>query len=197
MVIPPPSSSPNATASHFGDARITPSKVHPQPCGPTWPPSIRRGKSPSCTENARCSGAAGAMRRFRGCCPRAYRTLPLVQRRGTMQPHWGSSPYTLRHEPCGQWCGQRRVHAVRIRRESHRIGLPHGGKKPRMAGVGDHEFRQLVDAAGVTASAEEAAVLQRLPAFVKFAGRYPIPPTPEQMKPSRSGTVPGSYRRKN
>jgi len=69
--------------------------------------------------------------------------------------------------------------------------LTFGGKKPRMPGVGDHELKQLADAAGVAVSAEEAALLQRLSPFVKFAGRYPIPTTPEQMKPSRHGTAPG------
>ena len=50
-------------------------------------------------------------------------------------------------------------------------GLTYGGKKPRIPGVGDHELKQLADAAGVAVSAEEATLLQRLSPCVKFAGR--------------------------
>ena len=75
------------------------------------------------------------------------------------------------------------------------LGLTFGGKKPRIRGVGDHELRQLSDAAGVTLTAAEQALLQRLSAFVKFAGRYPIPMTAAEMRPVATGSgqtaVPG------
>ncbi len=65
-------------------------------------------------------------------------------------------------------------------------GLTYGGKKPKIPGVGDHELKQLADAAGVQLSSRGQAMLERMSAFVKFAGRYPIPTTPEQMKPTQN-----------
>lgn len=43
-------------------------------------------------------------------------------------------------------------------------------------------------AAKVKVSVAERAVLERLSGFVKFAGRYPVATTPEQMKPKK---IPG------
>jgi hypothetical protein len=67
------------------------------------------------------------------------------------------------------------------------------GKYIGVAGTGDHELGQLarvvLPAAGLKkANATEINVLDRLSAFVLFAGRYPIPLNAEQMKPIR---VPG------
>jgi hypothetical protein len=52
-------------------------------------------------------------------------------------------------------------------------------------GVGDHELRSLAVTTGETFTRNELIMLDRLAAFVKFAGRYPIATTPEQMKMKR------------
>ncbi len=54
----------------------------------------------------------------------------------------------------------------------------------------DHELAQLAQAIGkcivLPVTEEELSVLERLSAFVIFAGRYPIPRTPEKMAPVKS-----------
>lgn len=64
------------------------------------------------------------------------------------------------------------------------------GRLNRVPSVGDHDLRGLAKAAGVTLSHDEEAVLGKLTAFVKFAGRYPIATTWEQIKPVRIGKNP-------
>jgi len=75
------------------------------------------------------------------------------------------------------------------------LGLTFGGKKPKVpngkgGSVGDHELLPLADAAGVSLTQGERAVLQRLSGFIKWGGRYPIPTTADQMKPSSTGGGP-------
>ena len=70
-----------------------------------------------------------------------------------------------------------------------------GGKKPKVpngkgGSVGDHELPPLADAAGVSLRQGEPEVLQRLSGFIKWGGRYPIPTTADQMKPSSTGGGP-------
>src|SRR5262245_27696031 len=61
------------------------------------------------------------------------------------------------------------------------FSLTNDGKYVGIPGAGDHELKQLADAARVTVSKEESALLDRLTAFVKYAGRYPIATTHQQM----------------
>jgi hypothetical protein len=65
--------------------------------------------------------------------------------------------------------------------ENKEFSLTKNGKYVRIPRVGDHELLRLANAAGVKLSSNEAALLERLAAFVKYAGRYPIATTPEQM----------------
>jgi hypothetical protein len=55
-------------------------------------------------------------------------------------------------------------------------------------GVGDHEVGQLAQLVDPSLSAVELDVLNRLSAFIRFAGRYPIPKTAQEMTPV---SVPG------
>jgi hypothetical protein len=57
------------------------------------------------------------------------------------------------------------------------------GQYVGIPGVGDHQLPPMADAAGVTLSQGERAVVGRLTDFVLFAGRYPIPVKVENMKP--------------
>ena len=61
--------------------------------------------------------------------------------------------------------------------------LAKGGRYVKPAGVGEHDLLQLADAVLFQVSATERPVLNRLSAFVKFAGRYPIPRLAEQAEP--------------
>jgi hypothetical protein len=67
------------------------------------------------------------------------------------------------------------------------FSLTKSGKYVGIPGAGDHELRQLADAAEWEMSAQEAALLERLTGFVKYAGRYPIPTTSEKIKAQRTG----------
>jgi hypothetical protein len=61
--------------------------------------------------------------------------------------------------------------------------LAEGGRFVRVPNCGDHELLQLADAVGFKLSTAERHVVNRLSAFVKFAGRYPIPTTAAAMTP--------------
>jgi hypothetical protein len=56
----------------------------------------------------------------------------------------------------------------------------------RPAGVGNHQLDRLAEWAGFQMSVEEELVLRRLSVFVVFAGRYPVPTTWEQLKPTKA-----------
>jgi hypothetical protein len=64
------------------------------------------------------------------------------------------------------------------------------GRYARIPNAGDHALDQLARAVGkcivLPVTEEELSVLERLSAFVIFAGRYPIPLTPERMAPVKS-----------
>ncbi len=63
--------------------------------------------------------------------------------------------------------------------------LTESGRLRGIPRVGDHELLKIARAVRYRLSHEEAAVLNKLTAFVKFAGRYPIATRAEQMKPTR------------
>jgi hypothetical protein len=74
------------------------------------------------------------------------------------------------------------------------------GRLQRIANVGDHELLQLANAVGIAEiepTMEELDALNRLTPFIRFAGRYPIPITPEEMKPravaGQGKIAPGFY----
>jgi hypothetical protein len=67
------------------------------------------------------------------------------------------------------------------------FSLTRNGKYVGIPGAGDHDLKQLADAAKLDTSRTEAAVLERLTGFVMFAGRYPIAKMPKLMKPRRTG----------
>ena len=85
--------------------------------------------------------------------------------------------------------------------EEHTVlGLTFGGKKPKVPNGKGRICRRSrtrcrsPDAAGVSLRQGERAVLQRLSGFIKWGGRYPIPTTADQMKPSSTGGGPQSLK---
>lgn len=56
------------------------------------------------------------------------------------------------------------------------------GKYVGVAGAKDHDLTQLAKAVGFSPTAAEADVLRRLSKFVRFAGRYPVAKTPDEMR---------------
>jgi hypothetical protein len=58
-----------------------------------------------------------------------------------------------------------------------------GGKYVGIAGAKDHDLMQLSKAVGISPTMAETDVLQRLSKFVRFAGRYPVAKTPDEMRP--------------
>jgi hypothetical protein len=58
---------------------------------------------------------------------------------------------------------------------AHRHAVARNGRLLRIRGVGDHDLLALARAVGVTLSAKEKAVIDRLSYWVKTAGRYPVP----------------------
>jgi hypothetical protein len=57
------------------------------------------------------------------------------------------------------------------------------GKYVGVSGSKDHDLVGLSKAVGFSPTTAEADVLQRLSKFVRFAGRYPIAKTPDEMRP--------------
>ncbi len=58
-----------------------------------------------------------------------------------------------------------------------------GGRYVGVTGAKDHDLMQLSKAAGFLPTMAETEVLQRLSKFVRFAGRYPVAKTPDEMRP--------------
>ncbi len=52
--------------------------------------------------------------------------------------------------------------------------LTHDGRYQGIPNAGDHQLGQIADAAGYAMSVDERRVLDKLSAFILFAGRYPI-----------------------
>ena len=73
------------------------------------------------------------------------------------------------------WIDENREHE--LTKNGTWVGIPDAG---------DHDLKQLADVAQVIVSNEETAVLQRLSAFITFAGRYPISKKWQQMKPTKT-----------
>jgi hypothetical protein len=57
------------------------------------------------------------------------------------------------------------------------------GKYKGVTGAKDHNLVQLAAAAGFTPTTAERDVLRRLSNFVRFAGRYPVAKTTDEMRP--------------
>ena len=57
------------------------------------------------------------------------------------------------------------------------------GRYKGVAGANDHNLVQLARAAGFIPSTTEAVVLRRLSKFSRFAGRYPVAKTVDEMEP--------------
>ena len=70
--------------------------------------------------------------------------------------------------------------------ENRQHGLTKNGKFVGIPGAGDHDLKQLADAVQVTVSNEETDVLQRLSAFIMYAGRYPVSMRWQQMRPTKT-----------
>jgi len=58
-----------------------------------------------------------------------------------------------------------------------------GGKYQGIKGAQDHDLLQLAKVVSFSATANEEAVLKRLTRFARFAGRYPVSKTPNEMEP--------------
>jgi hypothetical protein len=58
-----------------------------------------------------------------------------------------------------------------------------GGKYIGVTGAKDHDLAQLAKAVGFSLTVAESDVLQRLSKFVRFAGRYPVARTSDEMRP--------------
>jgi hypothetical protein len=81
-------------------------------------------------------------------------------------------------------------------KQGHKI--VEGGRYIDVPGVGSHRLLELAKAVGVTATEQEFDAVNRLSAFVRFAGRYPVSIHANEMRPravaGREGsTVPGFY----
>ncbi len=61
--------------------------------------------------------------------------------------------------------------------------LVRGGKYVGVKGANDHDLVQLARACHFSPTPAELAVLKRLTSFLRFAGRYPIGKTAEDMRP--------------
>lgn len=57
-----------------------------------------------------------------------------------------------------------------------------GNRLKRIPRAGDHELLQLADAVVLSLDRRQRDVLDRLSAFVKFAGRYPVPTRPNELR---------------
>jgi hypothetical protein len=63
------------------------------------------------------------------------------------------------------------------------------GKYARVAGAKDHDLMQLSKAVAFLPTIAEGDVLHRLSKFVKFAGRYPVAKTPDEMRPCEMSVI--------
>ncbi len=61
--------------------------------------------------------------------------------------------------------------------------LVRDGRYQGVTGANDHDLPQLAQAAGFVPTTAEAEVLRRLSQFSRFAGRYPVARTANEMKP--------------
>lgn len=61
--------------------------------------------------------------------------------------------------------------------------LIHNGKYEGVKGANDHDLVQLAQATGFTAKSNDMDVLRILSKFIRFAGRYPVAKTTNEMKP--------------
>ncbi len=66
-------------------------------------------------------------------------------------------------------------------KDGHKIAT--GGRYVGVTGAKDHDLMQLAKAVGFSLTVAETDVLRRLSKFVRFAGRYPVAKTADEMRP--------------